>query len=279
MHDGDALLRAILAHPDEDTPRLAYADWLDERAEDVACDRCRGLQIVPWDGVGPARTAMHCTACAGAGLVSDGRRERAEFIRVQCELAKWPGVNRNRPMVRRDQPREVQEYNERAMDAGVAKLYRRERELLQGGREWFTAFWSKHLDEWICGLPGQAPCLSRDEPAVTLGRGNTAVGPSVKYVFRRGFVERIGGCPAADWLAHADAITAAHPVRKVVLTDRPNCGSYDNGETFSGSISLPGAKRIEMPSSEWYALRRKEPDHQKLYLSLQWPEIEFALPP
>jgi uncharacterized protein (TIGR02996 family) len=46
--DGAALLAAIVAHPDEDTPRLMYADWLDESGE-------------------------------GA---------RAEFIRVQCELAK-----------------------------------------------------------------------------------------------------------------------------------------------------------------------------------------------
>jgi uncharacterized protein (TIGR02996 family) len=30
MSDEAALLRAIAAHPDEDTPRLAYADWLDE---------------------------------------------------------------------------------------------------------------------------------------------------------------------------------------------------------------------------------------------------------
>jgi uncharacterized protein (TIGR02996 family) len=28
-----ALLNAIIAHPDEDTPRLVYADWLDEHAE------------------------------------------------------------------------------------------------------------------------------------------------------------------------------------------------------------------------------------------------------
>src|SRR5687768_3058999 len=29
--DRTALLAAIRAHPDEDTPRLAYADWLDEQ--------------------------------------------------------------------------------------------------------------------------------------------------------------------------------------------------------------------------------------------------------
>src|SRR5262245_61645453 len=34
-----ALYRAILAHPDEDTPRLVYADWLDENGD--AADRRR----------------------------------------------------------------------------------------------------------------------------------------------------------------------------------------------------------------------------------------------
>lgn len=50
MDDGTALLAAIRLHPDEDVPRLAYADWLDE----------------------------HNFA------------DRAEFIRVQCELGRWP---------------------------------------------------------------------------------------------------------------------------------------------------------------------------------------------
>lgn len=50
MTDGDALLAAILAEPDEDTPRHMYADWLEE----------------------------------------DGRREQSEFIRTQLELARTP---------------------------------------------------------------------------------------------------------------------------------------------------------------------------------------------
>jgi uncharacterized protein (TIGR02996 family) len=33
MNDRDALYAAILAHPDEDTPRLAYADWLEEHGD------------------------------------------------------------------------------------------------------------------------------------------------------------------------------------------------------------------------------------------------------
>jgi uncharacterized protein (TIGR02996 family) len=46
MTDGTALYRSILAHPADDTPRLVYADWLEE----------------------------------------NGRSEEAEFIRVECRL-------------------------------------------------------------------------------------------------------------------------------------------------------------------------------------------------
>jgi uncharacterized protein (TIGR02996 family) len=45
--DADALLRAIVRHPDDDTPRLVYADWLQE----------------------------------------NGRAEEGEFLRAQCRLA------------------------------------------------------------------------------------------------------------------------------------------------------------------------------------------------
>ena len=47
LSDRDALLAAIRANPEEDTPRLMFADWLDEH----------------------------------------GEPERAEFIRLQCEIA------------------------------------------------------------------------------------------------------------------------------------------------------------------------------------------------
>ena len=42
MSDRDALLAAILAHPDDDTPRLVYADWLDEHDEP---DRAEFIRI------------------------------------------------------------------------------------------------------------------------------------------------------------------------------------------------------------------------------------------
>jgi uncharacterized protein (TIGR02996 family) len=50
MSDRDALFQAILDAPDDDAPRLVFADWLDEQ----------------------------------------GESDRAEFIRVQCEMARLP---------------------------------------------------------------------------------------------------------------------------------------------------------------------------------------------
>src|SRR5215203_2415404 len=44
MSDESALLAAILANPDEDTPRLVYADWLQENGQPERAEFIR-LQI------------------------------------------------------------------------------------------------------------------------------------------------------------------------------------------------------------------------------------------
>src|SRR5215208_5695078 len=83
MSDEDALLAAIAAHPEEDTPRLVYADWLDE----------------------------------------NGQPERAEFVRVQCELARLGEHD--------DSPRK-------------AELRQREKKL-----------WTRHRRAWRADLPAE----------------------------------------------------------------------------------------------------------------------------
>lgn len=62
MDDEAAILSAVAAHPGEDTPRLAYADWLDDHAAYLPDP--------------------------------DSARVRAEFIRVQCELKKLEDATR-----------------------------------------------------------------------------------------------------------------------------------------------------------------------------------------
>jgi len=90
--DGDALLAAILAAPDEDTPRLMYADWLEENHVEWACGCDGGAQdtggTTPWG----EPVYQECWHCEGTGRVSNGFRERAEFIRrsVGSGLAFYP---------------------------------------------------------------------------------------------------------------------------------------------------------------------------------------------
>ncbi len=38
MTDADPFIKAVLDCPDDDAPRLVYADWLDERGDHVFCD-------------------------------------------------------------------------------------------------------------------------------------------------------------------------------------------------------------------------------------------------
>ena len=60
MNDHDAFLRKILENPADDGPRLAYADWLEER----------------------------------------GELERAEFLRVEHLLTRLPPEDRRRAALR-----------------------------------------------------------------------------------------------------------------------------------------------------------------------------------
>ncbi len=58
-----AFLEDIIAHPDDDAPRLVFSDWLEDHGDDA----------------------------------------RAEFIRLQCRLARTPENDRDRPgMLRRE---------------------------------------------------------------------------------------------------------------------------------------------------------------------------------
>ena len=92
-----AFLAAIRAAPEDDVPRLVYADWLEEHQTDE-CSRCAGRGAVGWDyvnGVGRPPKVHLCPECSGSGRVPNRYAERAAFIRVQCEY-------NNRPRSRRD---------------------------------------------------------------------------------------------------------------------------------------------------------------------------------
>lgn len=193
------LLAAVLADPDADEPRLLAADWLED----------------------------------------NGEPERAEFIRVQIELAKpvvvlkddllsevFPGQARNTALAR-EKPR---------LDA----LRRRERELVSPVGKSITLGW----------VP---------DAVLAVGKGTT-----FHWAFRRGFIETIQ-CSWADWLSHHQSVRAATPLRKCRLTTMP---ARDWLEFACRYYGVAYGENV-----------RGEPCWRTKALAAEWPGIDFELPP
>jgi uncharacterized protein (TIGR02996 family) len=173
----DWFVKAIAAAPDDDAPRLAAADWWQEH----------------------------------------GEGERAEFVRVQIGIERFPNPTFD---------------DRRAL----------EQKLLQSH------------DYWDC-LP--FPTYAAHYQWAGTDR-NTRV-------FRRGFIESII-CPAADCLAHLDAIRAQHPVRRVRLT------------TWPGEWATPHTCTIRHRGVAVRAVHMEPGIAAQNCLRGFWPDIRFGLP-
>jgi uncharacterized protein (TIGR02996 family) len=195
-----AFLAAVCAAPDDDTPRLAFADWLEEQ----------------------------------------GETERAEFIRVQVELASVEadaGLNRMPQRAPGENWNEWQDRYLRRRHSLIQRRYalrRRERELL------FSLPGSLWLGDW-----------EPNPDRITHGKLTHIGRPCV--LVRRGFVHAIT-CSCANWLKHAAAILAAQPVREVTLTMWPDPNRYPVLQEEGGSALFAA------------------------HLAAEWPGITFRLP-
>lgn len=173
LTEGDAILADVLERPDDDTPRLVLADYLEE----------------------------------------NGEAERAEFIRVQCELAvkDWScsmwmyscgeflptleklageGCERCKPWARLTlRERELLGENVSAMPGVVCPRYLKWCEQAGLDPSWVTV--PGHSD----GADGRGP-----------------------HSFVRGFVSFVH-LPQQTWLDHGPAIVRAAPVTRVRLSD------------------------------------------------------------
>jgi uncharacterized protein (TIGR02996 family) len=198
MTDGEALLNSILLNPEDLGLREVYADWLDEHAgAGVPCKRCHGggtvgvtfLYSNPKKPTIPtARLPSGCTTCDGTGRVPNGFAERAEFIRVQVELARNPIV------VAQD-----------ANKAGIWKLdavthvdalRRREAELLNNSPD------EQEVPNWVLWLGGDNPSH--------LEYGAAAP------VYRGGFIEAVK-CDKGEFVGRVSELFLRHPIRQVGL--------------------------------------------------------------
>ena len=116
MSDGDALLRAILDDPDDDAPRLVYADWLDEQGDSPRAIFIRTqIELARLPADDPARDGLvqaertlwrtHRAAWTewvpSWARVAEFRRGFLEEIRCQAAdfLAGVDGISRQTPLV------------------------------------------------------------------------------------------------------------------------------------------------------------------------------------
>jgi uncharacterized protein (TIGR02996 family) len=187
-------LKAIIARPDLDLPRLVYADWLEGTAGQKPCPACPELGYgnePEWTTEIPLYWCGQCDQATRS--VPNGHAERAEFIRVQCELARMPEYMAH---LGGFEPHDA--------------LRRREREILfDHGFKWGK--------EAVPVPAGYKHTLRNDNDFHVWSNENV---DGMRYSFRRGFVESIA-CRWSDFRAHAAAIMAATPLRRVRLTTWP----------------------------------------------------------
>lgn len=78
MGDHDAFWAAIGAAPDDKLPRLVFADFLEDRAGMVDCERCGPPRMFP-----PYQWV--CPTCDGTGRTSNGHAETAAALRATAK--------------------------------------------------------------------------------------------------------------------------------------------------------------------------------------------------
>lgn len=244
-------LAAITDDKSDLLPRLAYADFLEERAGMVRCSVCNATGA-SWGSEGK------CLVCHGTGSIPDGNAARAEFIRCQVELAAMLPVPidaanhrcgiSNRELI-------LDELTPLAQPGRCPRcdwhrkrqtLRRRERELL-GHERWFVV-----------------PELSIS----TRGHWIDANGREIEFQTGRGFVERIS-CGVAAWLAHGPEIVRAAPVISVLLTGLQArissdpaavamwfaSSSFYEGDDVASTIPEPWYRLLDAPYSGWCGSR------------------------
>lgn len=198
MSDEQFLLAAILANPADDTARLVYADWLEE----------------------------------------NGQRERAEFIRVQIELAKI-GCSSCVPSENGAVTDMACECQERA-----EVLRRREESLWR-----FPCYDRRSL---------HSKFLAEFEGWKFIIKDRTFDDNGPFGLVSRGFVSALT-CSWPDWSRHAAAILERQPVERVTLTTHPDPWHKFIG--YTGKVS-----------------ERHKDGYAKLSTSGLWTRIVFELP-
>jgi uncharacterized protein (TIGR02996 family) len=260
VSDGDALLAAILADPKEDTPRLVYADWLAENEQE----------------------------------------KRAEFVRVQVELAKRAS-SKGPPLVKIDEkPQKCKKckawygglglcgckYGQRRSEnwerlrnernGWVAEnqlLMNRQHELIQDHGYGFV--------DGAIGSKWDTKGIIKTTASVTVQyvkKRNKRETDPVLLLFHRGFVFSLK-CAWELWRANAGAILKRNPIEKVRLKTSPQASGYtwrwteNDGvvtcDTWPGiEFELPQDSQVPYGIEYWMGAAEVSDPHQPFFVGL-----------
>ena len=266
MTDRERLLRAILDNPEEDTPRLMYADEVEadqpHRAEfiRVACELARTPETVETVEDWPVEVVDGDTVrLAGAGFGAD-------FVAGENVTYSLRG--------------DTLTTTRRAVNPEYKRLCDRRNELCGPA--------NCRLGAWLDDNP--LPAVSGHTGVswrVMEGGGTRS---HIRAEFRRGFVERVT-CAGGDWARHGDAVLAAHPVRRVTFTDNSLFVAAWDVDYRRRLIRYYVAGRlVDMPAPTEGQTRNHD-DAVRLALSARWPRVppegwtfaparsEWSLPP
>lgn len=267
-----ALLRTIWERPDDDTARLLYADALDDAATTVPC-KCMTHEY-------PVDRRVPCYTCSGTGTVSDGNRERAEFIRVQVELARLhdaghgAGATKDCPVsvaYRADKRPGGQTMPRCRICDDALDAEQRSAELLAAhGREWARVPW-RGIDAFDANpTPGGGPLGQRATPhwhREFIGRVEV---PALSWVME--FVPPKWSEPpnwrVTDW---ALAVARTHPVIEWVIGDREPWRAADNNRLWwwvdadrdSPVAGVPESCQIPRPLLRAIPERHRSPSNRR----------------
>lgn len=219
----EEFLKAIRLNPADDTARLVYADWLDEHADPPPCPKCKGTGLRPkvlasdandyscskcgeksnmyghWrPNSGWACEPPECKECKGSRAIPTTNSDRAEYIRLQCELRKYPKQANWLEQMPVDQWKGGGEEGE--LLRRLAPLVKRNTELEKlHVRD--CATWSREFISSIFGV----------------GWINTSA--NWQWFWSRGFISEIH-LPTESFFTFAAKIFAFQPITRVRFTDK-----------------------------------------------------------
>lgn len=285
MSEERQLIGAICAEPDEDTTRLAYADWLDEQDATERCTSCAGTgKTEQFQLVGSANAVKResvglqpCIFCNGRGAFYNSRAARAEFIRVQCEIAvleKSGSSADPKATIHYDQQRGGLNIKDPPNLQRLCALRTRSDQILRDGGVYNNE--ARWMSETLLQLHGpMAPPVIKDRPRNT--------GRVFYWNWRRGFVETVT-CLGMDWDRCGRWLLKRHPITAVRLVMQthtmPVITTSDSGVRLGASGTLRTWDEVRGARGN----RPNDNGHGTLELcrslfALEFPKVNFTWAP